>query len=89
MEKSDPLLRKLDIFGHPQFTKLVFTKRLFVTGSWYQTCDEIESGLSPQKLLSPAAGMLSCIIASLVIRMSNLQEFVYVDVDPLLEAVLI
>ncbi|KAJ5267880.1 hypothetical protein N7478_010688 [Penicillium angulare] len=75
IEGNDPLQLKLDLFGDPRCTNLKHTQRLLVTGSWYDIYHEIESNLGSQSMLSPAARMLSNIIASCVIRMPNLKDF--------------
>jgi hypothetical protein len=74
---NDQLQLKLDTFGDPRCTNLKYTQRVLVTGSWYDIYHEIDSNLGSQSLLSPAARMLSNIIASCVIRMPNLREFMY------------
>ncbi|KAJ5185882.1 hypothetical protein N7491_006248 [Penicillium cf. griseofulvum] len=75
IDGDDALQLKLDIFGDPRCTNLKHTQRVLVTGSWYDIYHEIESNLGSQSMLSPAARMLSNIIASCVIRMPNLKEF--------------
>ncbi|OQD70576.1 hypothetical protein PENDEC_c022G01412 [Penicillium decumbens] len=74
---NDQLQLKLDTFGDPRCTNLKYTQRVLVTGSWYDIYHEIDSNLGSQSLLSPAARMLSNIIASCVIRMPNLKEFIW------------
>lgn len=74
---NDPLQMKLEIFGDPRFTKLVHTQRVFITGSWYNAYNEIDSELGYSRILSPAARMLNNIIASCIMRMPNLKEFTY------------
>ncbi|KAJ5337449.1 uncharacterized protein N7506_005471 [Penicillium brevicompactum] len=77
IEGNDPLQLKLDTFGDPRCTNLKHNQRVLVTGSWYEIYHEIDSNLGSQSMLSPAARMLSNIIASCIIRMPNLKEFKY------------
>jgi hypothetical protein len=79
IQGDDRLLQQLDIFGHPHFAPLIYTKKVLVTGSWYETYNEIESELGSKCLLSPAVRMFSNIIASCIMRMPNLREFTWVQ----------
>lgn len=74
---NDPLQRKLEIFGDPRCANIVHTKRVLVTGSWYDSYHEIDSKLGSHSMLSPAARMFSNIITSSILRMPNLEEFMY------------
>jgi hypothetical protein len=72
---DEPLIKKLDTFGHPQFTPLIHTRKVLVTGSWYDIYQEIEANLGPGRLLSPAVQMFCNIMTSCIVRMPNLQDF--------------
>ncbi|KAF7585405.1 hypothetical protein BBP40_010976 [Aspergillus hancockii] len=74
---DDRLMLKLDIFGDPRFDKLDYTKRVIVSGSWYEMYAAIDSELGQYRILSPAARMLSNIISNCVLRMPNLEEFIW------------
>jgi hypothetical protein len=76
---NDRLMLKLDILGDPRFDKLDHTKRVIVSGSWYETYAAIDSELGPHRILSPAARMLSNIISNCILRMPNLEEFMYIQ----------
>ena len=76
IELEDALLRKLDVFSDPQFVNLMHTQRVYVTGSWYNTYDDIESGLALHRLMSPAVRMFNSIIRSSIVRMPSLKHFV-------------
>ncbi|CAI7635575.1 unnamed protein product [Penicillium pancosmium] len=74
---NDLLQLKLEIFGDPRFTQIKHTKRVLITGSWYDSYHAIESNLGSESILSPAARMLNTIIASCVLRMPQLREFIW------------
>ncbi|KAJ9213656.1 hypothetical protein DTO166G4_4738 [Paecilomyces variotii] len=73
----DRLLLMLDIMSDSSFDKTKFTRIVMVTGSWYQTYDAIDSDLGPQGVLSPAARMLSALVACCVDKMQYLKEFIW------------
>ncbi|GAD92867.1 hypothetical protein AFLA_123420 [Paecilomyces variotii No. 5] len=73
----DRLLLMLDIMSDSSFDKTKFTRTVMVTGSWYQTYDAIDSDLGPQRVLSPAARMLSALVACCVAKMPYLKEFIW------------
>lgn len=78
IEFQDTVLQKLELFVDPRFPRLVHTTHVSITGSWYDTYKEIESDLSPHKLLSPAVRMFNSLISACVVRMPHLKAFVYV-----------
>lgn len=75
---KDTVIKKLDLFADPRFLGLVHTSQVIITGSWYDMYKDIESDLSPHKLLSPAVQMFNTIISSCVVRMPKLRTFMYV-----------
>ncbi|RAH79107.1 hypothetical protein BO86DRAFT_421049 [Aspergillus japonicus CBS 114.51] len=77
IDSHDKLLMKLDTLGHPEFDKMGFIKRVIVSGTWYSTYASIDSWLAPRRILSPAARLLSSLLCSCVVRMPNLEEFVW------------
>ncbi|PYH86234.1 hypothetical protein BO82DRAFT_326363 [Aspergillus uvarum CBS 121591] len=77
IDAHDKLLMKLDTLGHPEFNKMGFIKRVIVSGTWYSTYASIDSWLAPRRILSPAARLLSSLLCSCVVRMPNLEEFVW------------
>ncbi|GAB1192654.1 hypothetical protein APSETT444_001847 [Aspergillus pseudonomiae] len=77
IKPDDQLLLQLDILGDLRFDKLVYTRRVVVSGSWYETYAAIDSELAEHKILSPAAHMFSNIIRNCILRMPNLEEFIW------------
>ena len=77
IKPDDQLLLQLDILGDLQFDKLVYTKRVVVSGSWYDTYAAIDEELGEHQMLSPAARMFSNIMSNCILRMPNLEEFMY------------
>ncbi|OJJ95575.1 hypothetical protein ASPACDRAFT_64075 [Aspergillus aculeatus ATCC 16872] len=77
IDAHDKLLMKLDTLAHPEFNKMGFIKRVIVSGTWYSTYASIDSWLAPKRILSPAARLLSSLLCSCVVRMPNLEEFVW------------
>ncbi|KAE8148748.1 hypothetical protein BDV25DRAFT_141488 [Aspergillus avenaceus] len=77
IDTDDRLMAKLDALGDPRFNKLQYTRRVIVSGSWYNTYADIDSELGPHRILSPAARMFNNIIRNCVIRMPNLEEFIW------------
>ncbi|RAH71273.1 uncharacterized protein BO66DRAFT_448448, partial [Aspergillus aculeatinus CBS 121060] len=77
IDAHDKLLMKLDTLAHPEFDKMGLIKRVIVSGTWYSTYASIDSWLAPRRILSPAARLLSSLLCSCVVRMPNLEEFVW------------
>ncbi|PYI26428.1 hypothetical protein BP00DRAFT_466009, partial [Aspergillus indologenus CBS 114.80] len=77
IDSHDKLLMKLDTLGHPGFDKMGFIKRVIVSGTWYSMYASIDSWLAPRRILSPAARLLSSLLCSCVVRMPNLEVFVW------------
>jgi len=72
---TDTLLSKLEIFSDENFEHLRHTRRVLISGTWYQAYDEIESDLGLEKTLSPAVRMLNALITLCVSKMPDLQAF--------------
>ncbi|OOO05094.1 hypothetical protein OAory_01114310 [Aspergillus oryzae] len=83
IKPDDQLLSQLDILGNLHFNKLVYTRRVVVSGSWYEAYAAIDSELGEHQILSPAARMFSNIIRNCIQRMPNLEEFMYYPSFPL------
>lgn len=77
IKPDDQLLSQLDILGNLHFNKLVYTRRVVVSGSWYEAYAAIDSELGEHQILSPAARMFSNIIRNCIQRMPNLEEFIW------------
>ncbi|KAK6837808.1 hypothetical protein RU639_001682 [Aspergillus parasiticus] len=77
IKPDDQLLLQLDILGDLRFNKLVYTRRVVVSGSWYEAYAAIDSELGEHQILSPAARMFSNIICNCIQRMPNLEEFIW------------
>ncbi len=71
----DALLSKLEIFSAREFDLLKHTRRVLISGTWYQAYDEIESVISLENALSPAVRMLNALIAVCVAKMPGLRAF--------------
>lgn len=68
----------LETFTNAEFEHPRHTKRVVVSGTWYQAYDDLESEFGHENILSPAVRLLSALISVFLVKSSQMKSFMYI-----------